>query len=86
METLESVTDEKDVVATLSLLTMVIKSVPQPVLREKYKDSADTFQKLLQHFTENENPNALRSVSVTLSLSLPFTYLYRFLRKGVVSA
>lgn len=64
METLESVKEEKDIVATLSLLTMVIKSVPQPVLREKYKDSGETFHKLLEHFTEHENPNALRSVSV----------------------
>lgn len=66
METLESVQDEKDIIATLSLLTMVINSVLQPVLREKYKDTGDTFHKLLEHFTEHENPNALRSVSVYL--------------------
>lgn len=72
METLDSVSEEKDVVATLSLLTMVIKSVPQPVLREKYKDSGETFQRLLEHFTEHENANALRSVCI-LCLSTAFS-------------
>lgn len=66
METLDSVSDEKDIIATLSLLTMVIKSVPQPVLREKFKDSGETYQKLLEHFTEHENPNALRGVSLII--------------------
>lgn len=63
METLEATKEEKDIVATLSLLTMVIKSVPQPVLRKKFADTGDIFLQLLEQFADNENQNVLRSVS-----------------------
>lgn len=64
METLEATKEEKDIVATLSLLTMVIKSVPQSVLRKKFADTGDIFLQLLEQFADNENQNVLRSVSV----------------------
>lgn len=63
METLEATKEEKDIIATLSLLTMVIKSVPQPVLRKKFGDTGDIFLQLLEQFADNENQNVLRSVS-----------------------
>lgn len=63
METLEATNEEKDIIATLSLLTMVIKSVPQPVLRKKFADTGDIFLQLLDQFADSENQNALRSVS-----------------------
>lgn len=63
METLEATKDEKDVIATLSLLTMVIKSVPQPVLRKKFADTGDIFLQLFEQFADNEHQNVLRSVS-----------------------
>lgn len=63
METLEATKEEKDVIATLSLLVMVIKSVPQPVLRKKFADTGDVFLQLLDQFAESENQNVLRSVS-----------------------
>lgn len=63
METLEATKEEKDVIATLSLLVMVIKSVPQPVLRKKFADTGDIFLQLLDQFAESENQNVLRSVS-----------------------
>lgn len=63
METLEATKEEKDIIATLSLLTMVIKSVPQPVLRKKFADTGDIFLQLLEQFADSENQNVLRSVS-----------------------
>lgn len=63
METLEATKDENEVIATLSLLTMVIKSVPQPVLRKKFADTGDIFLQLIEQFAESDNQNALRSVS-----------------------
>lgn len=63
METLEATKEEKDVIATLSLLVMVIKSVPKPVLRKKFADTGDIFLQLLDQFAESENQNVLRSVS-----------------------
>lgn len=62
METLEATKEEKDIVATLSLLIMVIKSVPQPVLRKKFADTGDIFLQLLEQFADSENQNVLRSV------------------------
>lgn len=64
METSEFKKDENEVIATLSLLTMVIKSVPQPVLRKKFIDTGEIFLQLVKHFADSENQNVLRSVSV----------------------
>lgn len=63
METLEATQGEKEISATLSLLTMVIKSVPEPVLRKKFAESGEMFLQLLEQFAESDNQNALRSVS-----------------------
>lgn len=63
MEILEAAKKEDEVVATLSLLTMVIKSVPQPVLRKNFADTGEIFLNMLEQFASSENPNALRSVS-----------------------
>lgn len=63
METLEATKEEKEVIATLSLLTMVIKSVPQPVLRKKFADTGDIFLQLIEQFADSDNQNVLRSVS-----------------------
>lgn len=62
METLEATKEEKGVIATLSLLTMVMKSVPQPVLRRKFADTGEIFLQLLEQFADSENQNVLRSV------------------------
>lgn len=63
METLEATKEEKEVAATLSLLTMVIKSVPQPVLRQKFSEAGEIFLQLFEQFADNDNQNVLRSVS-----------------------
>lgn len=63
METLEAAKEENEIIASLSLLTMVIKSVPQAVLRKKYTDTGPIFLQLLEQFSESDHPNVLRSVS-----------------------
>lgn len=63
METLEATKKETEIIATLSLLTMVIKSVPYSVLRLKFSDTGDIFLQLLEQLADNENQNVLRSVS-----------------------
>lgn len=63
METLEATKEEKEIIATLSLLSMVMKSVPQPVLRKKFADTGDIFLQLVEQFQDGENQNTLRSVS-----------------------
>lgn len=64
METLEGTKEENEIIATLSLLTMVIKSVPQPVLRKKFIDTGEIYLQLVEQFADSENQNVLRSVSI----------------------
>lgn len=63
METLEAAKQDNEIIALVSLLAMGIKSVPRPVLRKKFADAGPILQSLLEQFAENENQNALRSVS-----------------------
>lgn len=77
METLEATKEEKDVIATLSLLVMVIKSVPQPVLRKKFADTGDIFLQLLDQFAESENQNVLRSVSYLFYRLISFILCFK---------
>lgn len=70
METLEATKEEKEIIAVVSLLVMVIKSVPQPVLRKKFADTGDILLQLLDQFAESENQNVLRSVSDILLRSI----------------
>lgn len=66
METLEATKEEREISATLSLLTMVIKSVPEPVLRKKFSEAGEVYLQLLEQFAESDNQNAVRSVSIEL--------------------
>lgn len=71
MKTLEAPSkDENEIIATLSLLTMVIKSVPQPVLRKSFPEAGDKLLQLVEQFAESDNQNVLRSVSKTVYLCL----------------
>lgn len=82
METLEATKEEKEVAATLSLLTMVIKSVPQPVLRQKFSETGEIFLQLFEQFAESDQQNVLRSVGAILDKiksfsSRLFNYFFR---------
>lgn len=79
METLEATKEENEVIATLSLLTMVIKSVPQPVLRKKFIDTGDIYLQLVEKFADSENQNVLRSVSIDEFNDLNGNCLTKFL-------
>ncbi|XP_072934195.1 RRP12-like protein [Epargyreus clarus] len=70
METLKSSEGEDSLVATLSLLSMGIKSVPQAVLRKQFSDSATIFLDILEKNAQTENGALLRSVIGCLSVLL----------------
>lgn len=74
METLEATKEENEIIATLSLLTMVIKSVAQPVLRKKFIDTGEIFLQLVEQFADSENQNVLRSVSEFGSIYSTFEF------------
>ncbi|XP_075983543.1 RRP12-like protein [Anticarsia gemmatalis] len=70
METLKSSETDENLVATLTLLSMGIKSVPQGVLRKQFSDSASTFTDILEKNEQTENGALLRSAIGCLSVLL----------------
>ncbi|XP_032582691.1 RRP12-like protein [Drosophila sechellia] len=70
MEQIEAATEEREIVAGVTLLAMGIKSVPAPVLRKRFAQTADTMQKLLQRFMEATNHSVIRHIIGCLSVVL----------------
>lgn len=70
METLKASELENSLVATLTLLSMGIKSVPQAVLRKQFSDSSTIFIDILEKNAQSENGALLRSAIGCLSVLL----------------
>ncbi|KAG6446784.1 RRP12-like protein [Manduca sexta] len=70
METLKASEIEESLVATLTLLSMGVKSVPQGVLRKQFSDAATIFTDILEKNAQSENGALLRSVIGCLSVLL----------------
>ncbi|XP_068623812.1 RRP12-like protein [Battus philenor] len=70
MQTLKASEDDSSLVATISLLSMGIKSVPQAVLRKQFSDSASIFIELLENNAQSDNGTLLRSAIGCLSVLL----------------
>ncbi|XP_017055548.1 RRP12-like protein [Drosophila ficusphila] len=70
MEQIEAATEERDIAAGVALLAMGIKSVPTPVLRKRFAQTAATLQTLLQRFVESTNQSVIRYVIGCLSVLL----------------
>lgn len=70
MQTLKSTEEESSLIATLSLLSMGIKSVPQAVLRKQFSDSATILTEILEKNAQSENGALLRSAIGCLSVLL----------------
>lgn len=64
LETLQATTQENEIIAAVSLLSIGIKRVPQPVLRKKFAECAPLLQKLFEQFVNSDTQNVLRAVSV----------------------
>lgn len=62
MEQIEAATEERDILAGVALLSMGIKSVPAPVLRKRFAETAATLQTLLQRFIDSSNQSVIRYV------------------------
>lgn len=70
METLKASELEDNLVATITLLSMGIKAVPQAVLRKQFSDSSTSFMELLEKHAQSENGALLRSTIGCLSVLL----------------
>lgn len=63
MEQIEASTEDKDIVAGVSLLGMGIKSVPTAVLRKRFSETAQTLMSCLQRFIDSNNQTIHKYVS-----------------------
>lgn len=63
-------TTEESACAMLSLLSMVIKAVPQPVLQLKFSDTSKTLLDLLSKYAQSNNQSIMRSIIGCLSVLL----------------
>lgn len=70
METLKATEGDEGIAATISLLSMGIKSVPQAVLRKQFSEASEVFVDLLERYAESENNVILRYVIGCLSVFL----------------
>ncbi|KAH8272689.1 hypothetical protein KR026_004101 [Drosophila bipectinata] len=70
MEQIEAATEERDILAGVALLSMGIKSVPAPVLRKRFAETAATLQTLLQRFIDSSNQSVIRYLVGCMSVLL----------------
>lgn len=62
METLEAASEDKEIIASLSLLNMGIRSVPEAILRKKFSDTATLLLDQMKRFVDTDNQNVLKNV------------------------
>ncbi|XP_017466364.1 PREDICTED: RRP12-like protein [Rhagoletis zephyria] len=70
MEQIEASTEDNDIIAGISLLSMGIKSVPAAVLRKRFGETAQTFLSCLQRFMESANQTIVKYIIGCLSVLL----------------
>ncbi|XP_005182344.2 RRP12-like protein [Musca domestica] len=70
MEQIEASTEDKDIIAGISLLGMGIKSVPAPVLRKRFSETAQTLMSCMQRFIDSPNQNIMKYIIGCLSVLL----------------
>lgn len=63
METIDASQEETEIFACISLLSMGIKTVPVPVLRKKFSETAGSLMQLMTRYIESENMTVIRHVS-----------------------
>ncbi|KNC26487.1 RRP12-like protein [Lucilia cuprina] len=70
MEQIEASTEDNDIIAGVSLLSMGIKSVPAAVLRKRFSETAGTLMSCLQRFMDSNNQSIIKYVIGCLSVLL----------------
>ncbi|XP_013109377.2 RRP12-like protein [Stomoxys calcitrans] len=70
VEQIEASTEDKDIIAGVSLLGMGIKSVPTAVLRKRFSETAQTLMSCLQRFIDSSNQTIHKYIIGCLSVLL----------------
>lgn len=66
METLEAATEDTEIIASISLLNMGIRTVSEAVLRKKYSETIAILLLNLKRFVDTANQNILKNVSACI--------------------
>lgn len=83
METLDAAKEDNELIASVSLLGMGIKTVPEAVLRKKFGDTANVLLDLMNRFADTDNQNVLRSVSYKPLIDRKCFEFFFFFRSSV---
>lgn len=75
MDTIEATTEETEIVAGVSLLSLGIKDVPEAVLRKRFGETVETLMELLEKHMDSTNQRFLKSVSDIKFSSFRFFYV-----------
>ncbi|CAD7087530.1 unnamed protein product [Hermetia illucens] len=70
METIDASQEETEIFACISLLSMGIKTVPVPVLRKKFSETAGSLMQLMTRYIESENMTVIRHLIGCMSVLL----------------
>lgn len=62
METIEAAKEDNEIIASISLLNMGIRTVSEAVLRMKFSDTAGILLQHMQRFIDTTNQNILKNV------------------------
>lgn len=79
MTTLEAAETEESIVAILSLLGMVMKTVPKNVLKFQFGHATKVFMDIFIKYASEENFLILRHVIIFSSFKNSFNFLMKFI-------
>lgn len=63
METIEAANEDNEIIASISLLNMGIRTVSEAVLRMKFSETASLLLMHMQRFLDTDNQNILKNVT-----------------------
>lgn len=70
METLEAANEDTEIIASIALLNMGIRTVSEAVLRKKFSETIGILLQHLRRFVDTDNQNILKNVSTHPKISI----------------
>lgn len=70
METIQCTKEDSDIIASIMLLSMGIKSVPESVLRKTFSETVQVLLQIMHKFMGSDNQNVVRNIIGCLSVLL----------------
>lgn len=65
METIRAASGDTEIIASVNLLSMGIKTVPEAILRKEFSRTAESLLEIMRRYADDtKNQNVLRSVRI----------------------